>query len=180
MSSHLTDYGAAPTFLHFCPKCYPLPSLGIPDHPPGQDSEFPWAVVLVCPSCTCKYTLCTICPKQRSRLTSSYLRKRHNRRFHTPRQTVPSNLPLELPYPSIADPINQPLPIQEASVITIPALNTDSPSLQSGLTDDPFEYHVPYQDIVIYSTKQSTLYFQHHINDGKAVPIIWPPKVFST
>lgn len=122
MPTFSTDLGFAPSSLQFCPKCYPNPSIGLPDHPPGKHPDFPWAMRLVCRTCHCKFTLCTVCTNQRIRLTTSELRHRHHHRCHVIRETA-------IPIP--------PLQIQVSSMSTTSALNTDSSSLQSRLTADP-------------------------------------------
>jgi hypothetical protein len=162
MPPHSTVYGAAPSVLRFCPKCFPTPSVGLPNHSPGQHARYSWAIELVCPSCMCKYTLCTACPGQRSRLTNRTLLQRHNSRFHVVRPTPP-------PLPSH---------VGDASSSSVSCLNTESSSLNSGCTLTPFQFQDPSHNIVTFSTKQSTLYFQHHINDGSGPYFLASKSIF--
>lgn len=151
MASPSTVYGVSPAILRFCPQCFPDLSLGSPSHPPGQHDTYPWAVALVCRQCTCLFSLCTLCPDQRSRLLNKSLRRRHHQRYHLPR---------------VANPPPPPTHVTDSPRSTVSALNTETSSIQTYNIENQFQYQDHSNQVVIFSTKQSTLYFQHQANNG--------------
>ena len=163
-----TQYGLCPSHLHFCPNCYPQLSLGLPNHVFLQHPRFVWAQDLLCPRCNCLYTICLLCPTQRTQLKFKRMVSRHNRDFHDTTHVVPCALP-----PRIENMID--------NISRIPVLGTTIPSPHNTPTPAPLNFQVPTtttHPLVTFTSQRSTLYFQHHILDGSGPIYLTSKSIF--
>ena len=118
MTTQLTPYGVSPLKVRFCPKCFPIPSIGVPKDGIGQHARFQWALQLVCPRCNCLFSICTQCTTQRNQILNSRTLLCHNRDSHQ-NATVQPHLPVT---------------VQLSSPSTISELPTESLDLDTAFT----------------------------------------------
>jgi hypothetical protein len=155
MTSPHPIFGNAPTKLHFCPNCVHTLSLGQINHPIGQHPAYPWATELICPLCNCIYTICIQCRQSRTHFTTRRMVQRHHRLNHTQREKAHRHHPFP------------PRHVNAQSSGSISDLPTDSSSATTTQHPTPLTFlETIARPQPIFSTKSSTMYFQHQIKDG--------------
>ena len=123
----------------------------------------PWCILLYCVPCKSFWSVCSICPNSRVRMTNKKQCNRHHSKYHSSHvlpPTVPPTVyqlqtyPADRPYPSSSTPTQLPLPFLTDTVpMAVQLLQITSPS------------NNPTQRVPILSREESHRYFTHNQTD---------------